>query len=310
MVGVTSAHSVRNAALGTLAGGAVAGAGLLGYALWEAQSFRLREVSVPLLAAGQDPLRILHLSDMHLTPRQRHKQDWVSSLAALEPDLVIGTGDFLGHKDAVGSVITALGPLLDLPGLFVFGSNDYFAPSIGNPLGYLRGPSDHPRHDRPELPWRDLAAALVACGWTDLSNRRAELKVAGRLIDARGVDDPHIDRDRYELIAGPFDPAADVRLGVAHAPYLRVLDAMAADGADLIVAGHTHGGQVCLPGYGALVTNCDLDRSRAKGLSKHQDAWLHVSAGIGTNPYTPIRVACPPEATLMTLVPKQVAVGL
>lgn len=88
---------------------------------------------------------------------------------------------------------------------------------------------------------------------------------------------------------------------MTHSPYLRVLDAFAAEGADLILAGHTHGGQICLPGYGALVTNCDLDRTRVKGLSEYRGHPLHVSAGVGTNPYTPIRLACPPEATLLTL---------
>jgi predicted MPP superfamily phosphohydrolase len=117
----------------------------------------------------------------------------------------------------------------------------------------------------------------------------------------RGVDDPHISRDHYDAVAGPFDPAADLSLGVTHAPYLRILDAMAADGADLVLAGHTHGGQLCVPGVGALVTNCDLDRKRAKGLSSHRGAALHVSAGLGTSPYAPVRFACRPEATLLTL---------
>jgi len=108
-------------------------------------------------------------------------------------------------------------------------------------------------------------------------------------------------------VAGPVDrDAADVTIGVTHAPYRRVIDAMAYDGLDLILAGHTHGGQVAIPGYGALVSNCDLDPRRAKGLSRHSagghTAWMHVSAGLGTSPYAPIRFACPPEATLLTLV--------
>ena len=100
---------------------------------------------------------------------------------------------------------------------------------------------------------------------------------------------------------------------MAHAPYLRVLDQFAADGYDAIIAGHTHGGQVCLPRLGALTTNCDLDPARAKGLHRHPAAlgtgdpgssWLHVSAGLGTNPYARVRVACRPEATLLTLTPR------
>ena len=84
-----------------------------------------------------------------------------------------------------------------------------------------------------------------------------------------------------------------------------MLDRFAADGYDLVLAGHTHGGQLRLPGYGALVTNCGIDRSRARGASR----WgahmrLHVSAGLGTSPYAPLRFACPPEASLLTLVPR------
>ena len=127
------------------------------------------------------------------------------------------------------------------------------------------------------------------------------MKVDGREVDVRGVDDPHISRDRYDEVAGPFDSAADLTLGVTHAPYLRVLDAMTADGADLVLAGHTHGGQLRVPGVGALVTNCDLPRAQAKGLSQYGDAALHVSAGLGTSPYAPFRFACRPEATLLTL---------
>ena len=277
---------------------------MLTYSLIEAQSYRLRRAAVPVLPEDQEPLQILHLSDFHMTPQQRGKRNWVRELSSLEPDFVVVTGDFMAHRDAIGSIITALGPLLDIPGAFVFGSNDYFSPTVGNPLAYLMGPSERRTRTEPDLPWEDLASSLVSCGWADLSNRTETIKVAGRVIEARGVDDPHIRRDRYELVAGPYDAAADLALAVTHAPYLRVLDPMAYDGADLILAGHTHGGQVCVPGYGALVTNCDLETRRAKGLHRHYDSWLHVSAGVGTNPYMQIRLACPPEATLLTLIPR------
>ena len=275
---------------------------MLTYALIEAQSPRLREVSVPVLAPGQEPLRVLHISDLHMTPRNHRRQAWVRSLAHLQPDLVVVTGDFLAHRDALGPVIGALDALLDIPGVFVLGSNDYYAPTFGNPLQYLSAPSERGGSNRPDLPWRDLVSTLVTCGWRDLSNRDELLHIDGRIVDARGVDDPHIKRDDYAQVAGPFRADADLRLAIAHAPYLRVIDAMAADHADLIMCGHTHGGQVCVPGYGALVTNCDLDNKAASGLSRCGDSWLHVSAGLGTSPFAPIRFACPPEATLLTLV--------
>lgn len=290
----------QQAALGIGAVGAACVAYGAGY---EVRSYRLRRVDAPVLSPGQPPLTVLHISDLHLTPGQRRKVDWVRQLDVLQPDLVVVTGDFLAHQQAVATTLEALDPLLSRPGLFVLGSNDYYAPSLKNPARYLL-PDDGRRIHGVELPWGDLRDGLIDAGWIDLDNARNHLNVRGRELDVRGVDDPHINLDRYEEVSGPFDSAADLRLGVLHAPYLRVLDPMAADGADLILAGHTHGGQLAIPGFGALVTNCDLDRKRAKGLHQYDGSWLHVSAGLGTSPFAPIRFACPPEATLLTLRPR------
>ncbi len=298
---------------GVLGAGTVAGAGLTAYAAWEARQYTLRRVEVPLLPPGARPLRVLHLSDLHMTPGQRRKQEWVSGLATLRPDLVVDTGDNLAHAASVPVVRDSLGPLLDAPGVFVFGSNDYFSPTLRNPLRYLL-PDDGTRNtSSARLPWPDLRDVFTASGWVDLTNRREVVKVGELSFAFAGVDDPHLGYDLLADVAGPADPSADVRLGVTHAPYLRVLDQFAADGYDAILAGHTHGGQVCVPGVGALTTNCDLEPARAKGLHRHPasssdgdpgSAWLHVSAGIGTSPYARIRVACRPEATLLTLVPR------
>jgi uncharacterized protein len=298
---------------GVTAAGAAAGAGLTAYAAWEARQYTLRRVSAPLLPPGARPLKVLHLSDIHMTPGQTRKQEWLAGLATLRPDLVVDTGDNLAHAASVPVVRDALGVLLDVPGVFVFGSNDYFSPSFRNPLRYLL-PDDGKRHTRvPQLPWRDLRRVFTDAGWLDLTNRRGALEVDGLRLAFAGVDDPHLRYDRLAEVAGPADDGADVRLGVAHAPYLRVLDQYAADGYDAIIAGHTHGGQVCLPGGRALTTNCDLEPARARGLHRHPDdsrdgdpgsAWLHVSAGLGTSPYARIRVACRPEATLLTLTPR------
>lgn len=298
---------------GAAGAGAAAGAVVTAYAAWEARQYTLREVTLPVLPPGQRPLRVLHLSDLHMAPDQRRKQDWLRGLAALEPDLVVDTGDNLAHMRAVPVVLDALAPLLDRPGVHVLGSNDYYSPGFRNPLRYLL-PDDGQRNTHtPQLPWREMKAAFAEAGWVDLSNRRDTLRVGDTTLAFAGVDDPHLAYDDLTAVAGPADPAADVRLAVAHAPYLRVLDHFAAAGYDAVVAGHTHGGQVCLPGGRALTTNCDLEPARARGLHRHPadsspgdpgSAWLHVSAGVGTNPWIRLRVACRPEATLMTLTPR------
>ena len=92
-----------------------------------------------------------------------------------------------------------------------------------------------------------------------------------------------------------------LNLGLVHAPYLRALDALRAAGHDLLLAGHTHGGQVRIPGIGAVVANCDLPLDQARGASQYRDRWLHVSPGLGHSKYTPFRIACRPEATLLEL---------
>ncbi|HSF37474.1 MAG TPA: metallophosphoesterase [Nocardioides sp.] len=297
----------------TLGLGTLAGAGLATYAAWEARQYTLRRVTVPVLPTGHAPLKVLHLSDIHMAPDQRAKQEWLRGLSALEPDLVIDTGDNLAHMRAVPVVADALGGLLDVPGAYVLGSNDYYAPGMRNPLLYLLPDTGKRNTSTPQLPWPDLKKRFDAAGWLDLTNGFGSLTVRDTTIAFAGVDDPHLRYDDLERVAGPADRAADLRLAVAHAPYLRVLDQFAADGYDAIIAGHTHGGQVCLPGGRALTTNCDLEPARARGLHRHPadsapgdegSAWLHVSAGLGTNPYVRFRVACRPEATLLTLVPR------
>jgi predicted MPP superfamily phosphohydrolase len=281
------------------AGSVLAG---IGYAsIVERNAFVVREVTMPVLSPGSSPLKVLHISDIHMLPKQRRKQAWLRELARFEPDLVVNTGDNLSHPRSVPAVVQALGDLLSVPGVFVFGSNDYFGPRLKNPANYLTN-AGHRVHGEP-LPWQDLRAAFTERGWLDMTHTRRDLEVAGLRIAVAGVDDPHLSRDRYDTIAGPANAAANLTLGLTHSPEPRVLDRFAADGYQLVMAGHTHGGQLCLPFYGAIVTNCDLDRSRAKGASQWGTrTQLHVSAGIGTSPFAPVRFCCRPEVTLLTLV--------
>jgi predicted MPP superfamily phosphohydrolase len=282
-----------------------AGAACVAWGLAEAHAFTTRRVTVRVLEPGQSSVRVLHISDLHLTPGQRDKIAWAASLARERPDLVVVTGDNLARADAVPAVAEALAGVFSAPGVFVFGSNDYYAPHLKNPFEYFAGPSKV-RQAPARLPTEALRSVFLDAGWSDLNNARTRLDIGGISVSAVGMDDPHIKRDRMPASDGRAH--GQLHLGAVHAPYVRALRALKADGADLILAGHTHGGQVCVPGYGALVTNCDLDRRRAKGLSTWpgeslgpDDTWLHVSAGAGTSPFAPVRFACRPEATVLTL---------
>lgn len=294
-----------------------AGVATLAYAsLVERTQFTLREFTVPVLPAGAAPIRVLHLSDLHMAAWQHEKQAWVRQLATLRPDLIVDTGDNLGHEDGLLGIRAALEVFRGVPGVYVWGSNDYFGPSPKNPLKYFGGPSKlHPKPTQLDL--AGLKAYLDELGFTDLNNTAAALEVNGTRLEFVGVDDPHRRFDRLGQAASALERVSTgqtdaVRIGVAHAPYQRVLNDFVARGADVLFAGHTHGGQVCVPGFGALVTNCDIPRAQVKGFSTWRaagrSAWLHVSAGLGTSIYAPVRFACRPEASLLTLVPAQASV--
>lgn len=298
-------------ALGTV--GAVG----VGAAVWgvgiERYLFTVRFHELAVLPGGARPIRVLHVSDAHMAPWQRRKQQWMAALAELQPDLVVNTGDNMGHTGGLRGLRTAFDPLRGVPGVFVHGSNDHAAPSPRNPLRYFTGPS-RVKHTAEPLDTDALDGYLAdELGWLDLNNAAGVLEAGGVRIAAFGVSDAHRGWDRLEVLPelvsdlraqGSFD----LTIGVTHAPYRKVLDDFVDLGADAVFAGHTHGGQVRVPGIGALVANCDIPLRQARGLSEWthagRSAPLNVSAGIGHSIYAPVRFACRPEASLITLLPR------
>ena len=286
-------------------------------AIWgigiERYLFTVRFHEVAILPRGSAPLRVLHLSDAHMAPWQRRKQRWMAALAELEPDLIVNTGDNIGHEHGLRGLRVAFDPLRGIPGVFVHGSNDHVAPSPRNPFKYFLGPSK----GGADRPWEPLDTQALdgyladELGWLDLNNAVGSLEVAGQRIDAFGVSDAHRKWDRLEVLPALIDGLRDEdsavpMLGVTHAPYRRVLDDFVDLGAGMIFAGHTHGGQVRIPGSpSALVANCDIPLRQARGLSTWthlgHSAPLNVSAGLGHSIYAPVRFACRPEASLITL---------
>lgn len=303
-------------ALVALGAGALA-AGIWGVAIGKHQ-FRLRHVVAPLLDEGAEPIRVLHLSDIHMAPWDSDAVSWISNLIDAKPHLIVGTGDFLGHPRGLPALREALVPLKGIPGVVVHGSNDRLAPRFKNPFGYLFSPSTPEDHRGTPLDFEGLLELYRDLGWSDINNQTTRMTLAGSVLDFVGVGDAHFGEDdlaglpaRVEALREEFDSEATLHsrvttIGVTHAPYRRVLDSFATNDADIIFAGHTHGGQVCLPGGLALTTNSDLPRTYASGLHQWQHgpkkSLLHVSAGLGTSIYAPIRLFCPPEATIVTLV--------
>ncbi len=312
--------SAARAAGSVIGVGAAAGMAALAWgALVERTRWTVRQEVLPVLEPGARDITVLHLSDLHMAPWQHGKQEFIRSLARYEPDLVIDTGDDFGHQDALPAIEYAMQPFRESAGVFVHGSNDYVGPELKNPLAYLM-----PSGPRSSITADIDTAALdrfytEQLGWLDLNNRARAVEIRGTRIEFFGTGDAHRGWDRLDTLPGAVEELREnvewstddvsrvFSIGVTHAPYRRVLDAFTTQGADLIFAGHTHGGQVRLPGQPAIVTNCDIPRTQAQGLSVWSHArassFLEVSAGLGTSIYAPIRFSCPPEAIVMTLKP-------
>lgn len=296
--GSTVARAIGAAAVGTLAWAT----------LVERNLFTVRNLTVPMLPAGSRPLRVLHVSDTHLAPWQERKIQWLRSLAELRPDAVVMTGDLLGHIHARGALVRALTPLAELhvPMFFVHGSNDYYGPIVKNPIKYLQAPTRKSTR-KPDIDNVALTGALEELGAINLNNSAAAVEIAGHHTVWFGMNDPHIgydDPEAMEAALARLDVPGDaIRFGVVHAPYQESLNTLLRNGAQHLFAGHTHGGQVCVPGVGALTSNCDLPIEQAGGLSvwydAHRSASMNVSRGLGTSIYAPVRFFCKPEAPLV-----------
>ena len=280
---------------------AVVVAGFAYASLIERNWFALRTHRVPCLPPGARPVRLLHISDLHFRRGQQRKSAFLARCARTEPDLVVCTGDFVDDAGGIDIAVDAVSRLRPTAAsLYVFGSHDYYASRPGNPFKYFIGPSKPKLGKAKRLPWRDLASKLEERGWTQLLNSSAAVPIDGLgTIDVVGLDDPHIKRD--DITVASERSGDGFRLGIVHSP--DAAQALAERGYDLIVSGHTHGGQVRVPGFGALVTNTrSLPRRMARGLHQLNGGWLHVSAGLGTGRFSPVRFACRPEVCLLELV--------
>ena len=250
---------------------------------------------LPATAAG--PLTVLHLSDLHFVRRDAGKAAFLATLPAA--DVTVVTGDFLAEPEAVETTVAAVHAVRGrLASWFVLGSNDYFVPRPLNYLAYFRGKRKPRRAERGRA--ADLVSQLRADGWDDLTNVRRDVDVNGLPIELLGLDDAHI--AWHDLRVAPRRSPDRFGFAVMHSP--DSAPETAALGYDLMVAGHTHGGQVCLPGVGALVTNCSLPARLVSGMIRVGDAVVSVSPGLGTSKFAPFRFFCRPEATLLELHPR------
>lgn len=251
----------------------------------EAQRLHLTRVEVPVphLPEALDGIEIIHLSDLHLTGYGPYEQDLLRALRPLPARVVVITGDFLGGPGGAQALIPLLMEIgRDRIMLGVLGNHDY----------------------RPPVNTAALARDLARAGVRLLVNDAAVVVERGHRLRFVGVDDPHTGRaDVEKAMAALPPPLGDQREPVvvlAHSPDV-FPDAERA-GADLILAGHTHGGQVCLPGGFPLLTNTRrVGRRFARGLVDGGATPMFVTRGIGTSAIR-LRLFCPPEIAVVRLV--------
>jgi predicted MPP superfamily phosphohydrolase len=250
-----------------------------------------------LPATAERPLLVLHLSDLHFVRRDPRKARFLAGLPI--PDVTVVTGDFLGEPEGIDAAVEGVRPVRGrLASWFVLGSNDYFVPKPLNYLAYFRKGRKRRGARRGRAP--ELVRALIADGWADLTNVRHHMSLEGLDVELLGLDDAHI--RRHDLRMAPREAEDRFGFAVMHSP--DSAPEAAALGYRLIVAGHTHGGQVRLPFVGALVTNSSMPRSLVSGLIRMGASVLHTSAGLGTSKYAPFRFWCRPEATYLELHPR------
>lgn len=265
--------------------------------LYEHRAYRLvRRSRLPILPAdAQRPLTVLHLSDLHCVAGDRRKASFIAGLP--QADVTVVTGDFLAEPAAVETAVAAVRPARGrLASYFVLGSNDIYVPTPFNPMRYLIKAKTRPKGRRSRT--QDLIEQLQADGWTFLRNDRADGSLDTLPVEVVGLNDPHVHREDLRVA----ERADERRFGLAivHSP--DPAPELTALGWDLVVAGHTHGGQVRAP-WGPLVNNSSLPLSITDGLFRMGTGWLHISRGLGTSKYAPFRFLCRPQAELLELVP-------
>lgn len=270
----------------------------IGYGFIEARLPRVRLHRLPVLPQGHPEIRILQVSDTHLRTTNRRLMRFLESLTNQQYDLVLATGDLLGEPASVSDCSRLLNAMRGRSGrFFVFGSSDYYAPGFKSYLDYFM---KRRRHSARRNPTEKFRSSLIEEGWIDLSNQTKSVTIEGFSWQITGLDDPYLKRDDKNLLVR--SPEAQFALCVVHDPAPHEIAAR--EGFDLIVSGHTHGGQVRFPLIGAVVTNSTTPTSRARWATKLNGSYLFVSPGLGTGKFAPFRFMCRPEASVLELVPR------
>lgn len=235
------------------------------------------DLPIPALPSAFDGLKIVHLSDAHFGPKWHDAYDHaIETVNAMNADLIAFTGDWVEDKfdfrEGVKGALRLVAGLRSKFGTFT---------CLGNHDGDLIAP------------WlRDAGVHVLIGEGRAIVGDGATLEIVGL---------PGVSRDdlQDELLAS-FGPRAPTSLRILLAHYPDQIRRVTALAPQLMLAGHTHGGQVCLPGQVPIIKHDSLPRHQVVGLHRISDTWLNTSRGLGFSDWN-IRVFCPPEITLFVL---------
>ena len=262
----------------------------------EPRRFSLETIPVTLgdASASAKKLRILHLSDLHLCEPESHKLDFLQQVTSEEYDLIFFTGDIFENYSGVQYANRLIARPPRLGTYAVLGNHDYYDYTwFHKSIGKLWRRHRHPAKFRDVTP---MVEALEMADIQVLRNAKASFLPQG--LSIIGIDYPGISPGRLKDIARSVPPEHLI-LALFHMP--RRLDDIKEAGIHMAFGGHTHGGQIRVPGFGALVTDSELKRSEASGLVRREGTLFHISRGLGADPRTNVRLFCPPAATVIEL---------
>lgn len=289
------------------------------YMLYEAQWLQFRRLELPLagLPSALAGTRILHVSDLHagaLGPGRRALYKFVATARNIDPDLVLFTGDMTDKKKDLEPYIHRLGEVRARYGKFaVLGNHDHglrktvlqdlalklLGRDIREKAADAAGIEYYATVERNRM-------LLKQAGIELLENQCRVVELAGVGVQVCGIDDYQYGYGDLAAAREQFDPAAGLRILLSHSP-----DAVArVDKGDyqLVLAGHTHGGQICIPRPGGKILLSSSGSKYGDGVYQKEGATLHVSRGVGTT-LLPFRLFSRPEVTLLELRPDRTASG-
>lgn len=292
---------------------AAAAAAGTGYMLFEAQWLRLRRMTLPVpgLPASMEGLKLLHLSDLHAGapgPGRLAISKLVEASRRAQPDIVLFTGDMTDKQKDVRPYLGLLAKIEARHGKFaVLGNHDHgqrktvFQDLMRRLTGQTGGGGraqvvyENVEHTV-NLNRRLLAKAGIRlleneCRLVSLDGRRGSVQVCG-------IDDLQYGYADLEGMMARVDRAAPLRILLSHSP--NAADCISGDEFQLLLAGHTHGGQICVPKPGGKILLSTSGAGYAVGVYRLPKLTMHVSPGVGTT-LLPFRFLSRPEATLLTL---------